>query len=95
MTSDALTLPLLEFLQYKAGCTYLSDLRRLDGWQRARLARVLEQIPAGAADLRPWNDALNYLAQASPANSSEGARERLITALSQVESNRNKEIEKP
>ena len=95
MTNDALALPLLEFLQHKAGCADLSDLRRLDGWQRARLARVLEQIPAGAADLRTWNDALNYLAQASPANSSEGARERLITALSQVERNRNKEIDKP
>lgn len=82
MTSDALTLPLLEFLQYKAGCTYLSDLRRLDGWQRARLARVLEQIPAGAADLRTWNDALNYLAEAPPELTVEDARARLIAALS-------------
>lgn len=82
MSSDVLTLPLLEFLQYKAGCTYLSDLRRLDGWQRARLARVLEQIPAGAADLRTWNDALNYLAEAPPELTVEDARVRLIAALS-------------
>ena len=82
MSSDVLTLPLLEFLQYKAGCTYLSDLRRLDGWQRARLARVLEQIPAGAADLRTWNDALNYLAEAPPELTVEDARARLIAALS-------------
>jgi len=81
MTSDALTLPLLEFLQYKAGCTYLSDLKSISGWQRTRLARVLEQIPAEAADLRTWNDALNYLAQAPPAASAEAARERLIAAL--------------
>ena len=26
MASDALSLPLLEFLAYKAGCTYLSEL---------------------------------------------------------------------
>lgn len=81
MTSDALTLPLLEFLQYKAGCTYLSDLKSISGWQRTRLARVLEQIPAEAADLRTWNDALNYLAQAPPEETAEAARERLIAAL--------------
>ena len=81
MTSDALTLPLLEFLQYKAGCTYLSDLKSISGWQRTRLARVLEQIPADAADLRTWNDALNYLVQAPPAAIAEAARERLIDAL--------------
>ena len=74
-------MPLLEFLQYKAGCTYLSDLKSISGWQRTRLARVLEQIPADAADLRTWNDALNYLAQAPPAAIAEAARERLIAAL--------------
>ncbi len=84
MTSDALTLPLLEFLQYKAGCTYLSDLKSINGWQRARLARVLEQIPADAADLHTWNDALDYLAQAPPANTAEAARERLIAALTKT-----------
>lgn len=82
METDVLTLPLLEFLQYKAGCTYLSDLRRLDGWQRVRLARVLEKIPVGAVELRTWNDALAYLAQAPPANTAEDARARLIAALS-------------
>ena len=81
METDVLTLPLLEFLQYKAGCTYLSDLRRLDGWQRARLARVLEQVPAEAADLQTWNDALNYLAQAPPEETAHAARERLISRL--------------
>lgn len=82
MSSDVLTLPLLEFLQYKAGCTYLSDLRRLDGWQRARLTRILEQIPAGAASIHDWNDALDYLAEAPPELTVEDARARLIAALS-------------
>lgn len=81
MISDALALPLLEFLQYKAGCTYLSDLRYISGWRRARLARVLEEIPAEAADLRTWNDALDYLAQAGPEQTAETARARLIAAL--------------
>ena len=79
MNSDALTLPLLDFLQYRAGCAYLSDLRYIGGWQR--LVRALEKIPAEAADLRAWNDALDYLAQAPPAETAETARARLIAGL--------------
>ena len=81
MSTDTLTLPLLDFLQHKAGCAYLSDLRDLNGWQRMRLARVLEKIPAEAADLRTWNDALDYLAQAPPEETAQAARERLIAGL--------------
>ena len=79
--NNALTLPLLEYLSHRAGCAYLSDLRYISGWRRARLARVLEEIPAEAADLRTWNDALDYLAQAGPEQTAETARARLIAAL--------------
>ena len=82
MRDTPLTLPLLEFLQYRAGCAYLSDLKYIDSWQKARLARVLEEIPAEAADLRTWNDALDYLAQTGPEQTAEDARARLIAALS-------------
>ena len=82
MTGDTLALPLLEFLQYRAGCAYLSDLRYIGGGQQAQLARVLEEIPAETADLRTWNDALDYLAQAEPEQTAEDARARLIAALS-------------
>lgn len=82
MRNTPLTLPLLEFLQYQAGCVYLSDLRYISCWQRARLARVLEEIPAEAAGLRTWNDALDYLAQTGPEQTAEDARARLIAALS-------------
>ena len=81
MTGDTLALPLLEFLQCKAGCAYLSDLRYIGGGQQAQLARVLEEIPAEAADLRTWNDALEYLAGAGPEPTAEEARTRLIAAL--------------
>ena len=84
MHCDPLTLPLLEFLQYQAGCVYLSDLRYLSGWQRARLARALAEIPAEAADLRAWNDALAYLAGAQPESTAEDARARLIAAMSKT-----------
>lgn len=81
MSCDALTLPLLDFLAYKAGCPYLSDLPRVSGWQRVRMARELEQIPAESASLHDWNDALEYLAQAPPEATPQAARRRLIHAL--------------
>lgn len=81
--NNALTLPLLEYLSHRAGCTYLSDLRYLDRWEKVQLAQTLEQIAVEAASLRVWNDALDYLAQAPPEQTAEAARARLITALSQ------------
>ena len=83
--NNVLTLPLLEYLSHQAGCVYLSDLRYISGWQRARLARVLEEIPAKAADLRTWNDALDYLAQTEPKRTTEHARARLIATLNHHE----------
>lgn len=84
MNCDPLTLPLLEFLAYKAGCAYLSDLPHASGWQRVRLAHALERVPAEAAVLREWNDALDYLAQAPPEETAQAARERLIQSLSRA-----------
>lgn len=83
MSRNALTLPLLEFMQHKAGCLYLSDLQNIAGWQRSRLARELEQIPAEDAGLREWNDALAYLTGAPPEETARAARERLMILLSQ------------
>ena len=85
MSCDALPLPLLEFLAYKAGCAYLSDQPHASGWQRVRLAHELERVPAEAAALREWNDALDYLAQAPPEETAQAARERLIQSLSRAQ----------
>ena len=68
----------------QAECPYLSDLKRLDGLQRARLVRALERVPPEAAGLGEWNDALAYLAQCPPQETAEAARKRLIQALSGV-----------
>ena len=81
MRTEAPAWPLLEFLQSSIGCAYLSDLKFIGGCQRIQLARVLERLPADAADLNTWNDALDYLAQAPPGETAEAARERLIAAL--------------
>ena len=78
MRCDALALSLLEFLAYKAGCPYLSDLPRVSG---SRLARELEHIPAESASLHDWNDALEYLAQAPPEATPQAARRRLLERL--------------
>lgn len=66
----------------RADCTCLSDLRYLNEWQRARLARALEEIPADAAGVWEWNDALAYLSRYPPQETAEAARERLIQSLS-------------
>ena len=81
MSCGASTLPLLDFLAYKAGGEYLSNLPYASGGQKMRLIRTLEQIPAEAASLREWNDALDYLAQAPSEQTAETARARLIAAL--------------
>ncbi len=78
MRCDALALPLLDFLAHQVGSAYLSDLPRMDG---ARLARELEQIPAEAASLHDWNDALGYLDQAPPEATPQAARRRLLERL--------------
>ena len=76
-------IPLVDALSIQADCMYLSDLRYLDKWQRVRLARILEQLPADAASLEEWNGALQYLAQQPPEETAEAARERLLQSLSQ------------
>lgn len=78
MNHDPLALSLLDFLAHQVGSTYLSDLPRMSG---ARLVRELEQIPAEAASLHDWNDALEYLAQAPPEATPQAARGRLLERL--------------
>lgn len=82
MERTGFPLPLLEFLAYRAGCVYLSDLHNASSWQKARLVRELEGMPAEAVTLCEWNDALAYLAQAPPEGTAEAARKRLLCALS-------------
>ena len=57
MTADAI----LEYLQVKMGCRYLSDLHILTGKKRSRMLYLLSQIPREAASVRDWADVGNYL----------------------------------
>ena len=74
---------LLDLCACRLGCQYLSDLRGLQGWQRAQLAGVLRDVAAWEAPLREWNDALDYLTGAPPENTAQAAKERLVSLLSQ------------
>ena len=73
--------PLLDYLQWKMGCAYLSDLHWLSGGQKMRLAREIERIEAPEVSLHEWNDALEYLAGRGPEPTAQAARAALIAAL--------------
>ena len=73
--------PLLDYLQWKMGCAYLSDLHWLSGGQKMRLAQELERIEAPEASMHEWNDALEYLAGRGPEPTAQAARAALIAAL--------------
>ena len=72
---------LLDYLARRTGCLYLSDLRHLDRRRRGLLLQVLEGLPAETAPLKEWNDALRYLAGASPEETAGKARARLLALL--------------
>lgn len=78
-----LTIPLLDYLAGCMGCTYLSDLRFLRRWERGRLFREIEKLSPAAAPLEEWNDALYYLTGGTPEQTAEGARNALMTFLTQ------------
>lgn len=74
---------LLDLLSIQMGCMYLSDLRFLSSEQRRYLARRLELLTPREEDVREWNDALDYLAEAPPEDTARAAKERLVHLLSQ------------
>ena len=78
---------LLEMLSVIAHCGYLSDLRSLQGWERAQLARRVEKIPYEAAPLSEWNAALRYLSEEAPQPTAKAAREHLLLCLACGEKN--------
>ena len=72
---------LLETVAARLRCDYLSDLRFPEKTGRARLVRVLEEIPWQAACLWEWNDALEDLLGGPPQETAEAARRKLIDGL--------------
>lgn len=78
-----LHLSLLDVMSIQMRCDYLSDLRFLNGGQRALLAQKLERLTAKAEDLPDWNDALQYLTgDSQPRATAAQAKAALIAGLS-------------
>lgn len=73
---------LVDYLSYRMGCTFLSDLHSLDDGERIYICGVLREISPTDVSLREWNDALTYLTNASPEKTQQAARERLLELLS-------------
>lgn len=84
---------LVDFLAGKAGCMYVSDLRHLNEQQSLILFTELLKIPSSAADEKEWNEALEYIEHLPAQTSAEGARKRLLAALSE-QNERKKEEDK-
>ena len=74
-------LSLVEYISYKVGCTYISDLPRLDGLGKMKAAHVLDDVPAEVYPLKEWNDALQYIVQGSAELTAEEARAALVRKL--------------
>lgn len=74
-------LSLLDYLGWRMGCVYLSDLHGISNAQKICLAREIESLPVSSASLHEWNDALEYLVGYPPSPSSKEAKTQLIRAL--------------
>ena len=72
---------LLDYLARRTNCLFLSDLRQLDRRRRGLLLQVLERLPPEKFPPKEWNDALRYLAGASPEETAGKARARLLALL--------------
>ncbi len=72
---------LLDRVAERAGFDLLSDMRFAGPEGRARIAAALREVPAEAAALAEWNDALEYLVGGRPRRAAEDARAALLRSL--------------
>lgn len=79
--SSTQLLSLVEYISYKIGCTYISDLPGLDGLGKMKAARVLNDVQADVYPLKEWNDALQYIVHGSAELTAEEARAALMRKL--------------
>ena len=73
---------LLEYLAWKLGCQYLSDLHYLDSWRRRCLVCAVQEINPADYGVAQWNDALEYLTKELPEKTAAAAYKRLVAILS-------------
>lgn len=76
-------LSLVDYLAYKARCTYVSDLHYLDSTRKLKIAYELGKLDPEVYPLKEWIDALEYLTGKQESYSStDHVRQTLIEALS-------------
>ena len=71
-------LSLVEYISYKVGCTYISDL---PGLGKMKAVHVLDDVSADVYPLKEWNDALQYIVHGSAELTAEEARAALMRKL--------------
>ena len=74
-------LSLVEYISYKVGCTYISDLPGLDGLGKMKAVHVLDDVSADVYPLKEWNDAQQYIVHGSAELTAEEARAALMRKL--------------
>lgn len=74
-------LSLVEYISYKVGCTYISDLPGLDGLGKMKAVHVLDDVSADVYPLKERNDALQYIVHGSAELTAEEARAALMRKL--------------
>lgn len=74
-------LSLVEYLAYKAGCEYISDLPRMGPVGKRKAGKALENVAPDMYTLKQWNDALSYIAGKPEEDTPELARQVLAEAL--------------
>lgn len=79
--SAAQLLSLVEYIAYKAGCEYISDLHSMDEVEKRKAYRAVEKVQPEVYPLMQWNDALQYVFKAEPESTAEDAKKVLMSML--------------
>ena len=79
--STAQLLSLVEYIAYKAGCEYISDLHTLDEVKKRKAFRAVEKVMPEMYPLMQWNDALQYVVKAESEQTSAAAKMLLMSML--------------
>lgn len=72
---------LVDFMAFKCGCMYVSDLPHVGMHEKMKIIRVLETLETDIFSIHDWNDALDYLLHEPPCDTEEEAREKLASRL--------------
>ena len=70
-------LSLVEYIAYKAGSMYISDLRNMSTVEKRHALGGMKYVKENTYELSQWNEALRYIMNRDPVNSVNEARKIL------------------